>query len=213
MKTITQAIQEVLDSAPEAGFCFDKGLLNLSAFAKVINKDIEKRTFKKVQHASLVTALARLQSSSKKEGVVSKIKFEYIKVITPVVQVVYKKTSTLSNSILDFQLRFENFITSEWYVWSSRKNDIVISTSLQVFEKLQSFIKNSQPENLVEDLVTISLGVSDSYQQESGILYSITRLFARRKIPIVDLISNPGEIEIMLHKKYLIEALELLERK
>ena len=213
MITIPQVVSSIIESSPFLEDGLKKGIINLSALARQIKPEIEKKLQKKIKSGAIIVALDRL--SHKLSADLSESRFlESIGDIT-VRSKITEITFENSPSLFEAQKKLYNKI--------SQNKDLFCSFSQGVRET--ALIINSSLENLVDKIfadekviykysglssVTITYPVW--IVETPGFYYTILKLLAWHGINIFEIISTYTELTIMVYEKDVEKTFALLNR-
>ena len=139
MIKVGEKIEEIIKGDHEALFCLSRGILNLSRYARRIRDTVEQKTKKEVKWTTIVMALSRLKKKYKDvTPLVKEVELDGMTVKTPVVEIVFEKTSvTISRlPLIQKSIKPKN---EEWFRLSqnSKVIDIICSES-----RLESVVRH-----------------------------------------------------------------------
>lgn len=208
MIKIKDIVEDIIYKNEEALFALSQKFINLSAYAKQIQKEVEKRTMKKVQISGIVVALSRIQKEiGKQKALIQDIEIENITAKSPLSEIVFKKSPKILAQL------------SSLYQKINTKNDDFLTLTLSTSDvtvicsgRLKNMVLEHFSEKAIFELNGLaSLGISlnPSYHPKPNITYSLIRRIARKKIPLAETITTHTEIIFIFNEDYLSDILKL----
>jgi aspartokinase len=187
-----------------------KGLLNFSAYAKKIIPQIEKRTFKKVKHGTIVVALARL---SKNIGEIQALKPD-VKVTNLIIKSpLYEYTFDKSDQVLDriSQLTSHLSQSESYFAITQGISEVTLIMSEEIKSKIDDkFLDRTKSK--YSDLVAITIRFPDEYLSVPNVIYSLVSLLATRRINLIEIVSTYTELSFIIKKEDMSRAIEALSQ-
>lgn len=210
MIKIQDVVQNIVYKNPEALFALSHEFMNLSAYAKQIQKEVENKTMKEVKVSGIVVALSRIQNElDKKDPLIQDITIENITAKSPLSEIVFDKTPKVLS------------LLSSLYEKANAKNDDFLTMTLSTSsvtvicsDRLKSFILDHFGEKpLMEkgNLASLGISVDPIYYPKPNITYSLIRKIARKKIPLAETITTYTEIIFIFEDTHLSEVLGLFK--
>lgn len=209
MITINQAVTELLHADELAQEALREGILNFSAYAENIQKQVEKMTFKTVRHGTIVVALSRI---AKTVSVTQKLKPE-VKIIdlsvkSPLTAITYGKTADLQRRVPTLN----PFLVSP--------NDIFAliegPTQITVFcaSRIEKIVENHLGKNPLEitiNLSAVTLQLHKAHAQQPNILYALLSTLAAKHINLSGTVVTHSEVSFIVEKDKMDEAIKSLQ--
>ena len=125
MLKVTDAVEEILHEEYIAFAALQKDHLNLTAFARSIQPDVEKMTKKSVQLGTIVTALSRMQRSLGETGlIVPEVVIDDIAVKSGLIEIAYEKTYETQRALQQFSRR--KIGTAEFFTVTQGQAEITL---------------------------------------------------------------------------------------
>ncbi len=213
MITVSEIVEEELQKHPFIVEGIADDLINISSLARRIKPIIEKRLRKDVTEGAVVMAVKRLkpalQERSTPQG------FEFNEIIGDVIVRSDLNTYCFKNSqsLAQKQTLFLDQIKDQ--------NDVFCTFSQGVFERTLIVSKTLAPivtdtfkgEELIhqqEQLASITLQLSNTNVQISGIYYHLLKRIAWEGIPISEVISTTNEFTIVVPYQFVDRAFSIL---
>src|SRR3989338_3050378 len=211
MIKVGEKIEEIIKGDHEALFCLSRGILNLSRYARRIRDTVEQKTKKEVKWTTIVMALSRLKKKYKDvTPLVKEVELDGMTVKTPVVEIVFEKTSvTISRlPLIQKSIKPKN---EEWFRLSqnSKVIDIICSES-----RLESVVRHMgvKPILIFKYLTAIGLSVPARYHDQPNITFSLLHKIAEREIPMDQIFTTRDEMMLVFSTKYLSQVVEIFQK-
>lgn len=209
MIKIQDTIKDIVDSNIEVKNSLAKGLINLSSYARTIQKQVVKKAKKEVSVQSIVVALSRIERKLKAYDYLPDVKITQLSVKKPIVELVYqhneenlKKLAKVAAAASTLEDSFLSFSTST--------QDIAIVVSENIEDKVrQSF--DHEPKVYKEGLAAVSIRFGKGLVEESGVGFVLMQRIAARNIVLDEVVSTFNEFTLVFAAKQLPRVLEALE--
>ncbi len=210
MLKVGVTVEEIIKKDHEAVFCLSRNILNLSSYARIIHKRVEKATKKPVKLTTIIMSLSRLQRKLEGENpLLQDVQIDGLTVKTPLAEIVFDKTpktlSLLATLPISVQPRED-----EWFSFSQNSRGVIILCSESKLKAVTEHMK-LKPVLLLKNLSAIGIAISDKYHLEPNITFSLIHRIAERKIPLVETITTWTEIVFVCESKYLSILLEIFK--
>lgn len=212
MIKIVDVVRDILLDDEEALFAFSKGFINLSGYAKCIQKDVERKTKKKVRIPSIVVALSRLQR--KLRGVhpmVVDVVLQSSNTKSPITELVYEKTDSMVDKIGSIA-RTIHTTADDFLTITMSTHEVGVLCSDRILKDVKKHFKRL-PRAEVRDLAILSLTIDPSQYARPNITFSLLRRIARKRIVLAETISTYSEIIFAFHQSDLSKMIELFSIK
>lgn len=211
MIRISQTVEDIVRRSPLIEESLANGIINLSAFARNIRPEIEKRHLKTVTDAAILMALKRLTGTLKQREKRTKImlKLRDITVETNLTEYTFKKSETLTDlhrNLVELMSEKEECMN---YSQGIFETTVLISSNLEAdVEKL------AKAEHLVDKISGIS-AVTVRLPKESvsmpGVYYPILKALAWENINILEVISVYSELTLLFEEKDVDRAFSVIK--
>lgn len=212
MIKVGEKIEEIIKGDHEVLFCLSRGVLNLSRYAREIHELVEKKTKKQVKLPTIIMALSRLKKKLKEvTPLVKEVEIDGMTVKTPVVEIVFEKTSTTISRLPMVQknIKAKN---DEWFRLSqnSKVIDVICSES-----RLESVIKHMgvKPLLIFKDLTAVGLSIPPKYHDKPNITFSLLHKIAEREIPMDQIFTTRDEMMFIFQTKYLSQIVAIFQKE
>lgn len=209
MIQISDSVKEILS---EDGFVIEtiqRGIFNLSAYAKQIHQAVEEKTMKSVALGTIVVALTRLISTIKTQPTLHpKVEITSLSVTSGLSEITYEKTeknkiklSALSNSVIS---------TKEFFTVTEVLYEITIICSDNVLDIIINYFAQD-PKITISDLVAVSVRFSPDYIETPNIIYSLVSALATKHINIIEVVSSFTELSFIVRKSHMEQTIRALD--
>lgn len=215
MRTIQEAVGELLKSRPYLEEAIQDGLINLTALANQMIPDVEKTLSKTVKTGALVMAIKRHQS-----GKLPMIKIKATNLLKNLSNIIvrsnvsvhtYENSTSLTVNLAELSLSLSKqkglFYTFSQGVFETT---IIINNSAELELKKKLEFENPLSSSL--SLACITLYLPDENIEIPGYYYFILKKIAWEGINIVEVLSTTNEFSIILDEKNVDRAFSILKK-
>lgn len=210
MRKIQDTVRETLFADEEALYALSKNFMNLSAYAKLIHKQIEKRTTKDVKPTGIVVALSRIQRElGKIHPLVQDVVIKNITTKSPLSEIVFEKREPLLQKLSSFYAHVKTG-NDDFLSMILSTTEITILCSDRITEKVLSHFADN-PQLLRHNLASIGLSFDQKYSDMPNITYSLLRKIAQKRISLTETITTHTEIIFVFDQKRLAEVVGLFQ--
>ncbi|MEN8252923.1 MAG: hypothetical protein ABFQ62_00925 [Patescibacteria group bacterium] len=210
MKKVSDSVRAKVQSDEIAFEAMRSGIMNLSAYAKSIQDDVEKDTWKNVSTNSLVVALSRVAKELKSgESLRPDFSMEDLTIRSPLSDVSFAKTKENLEQLHAFQ---KDFIGKEnqFFMMTQSVREITIILAPEHKQLLFSYMK-SEPKEIFDNLVAITISFSPEYLTIPNVIYTIIAQIALQRVNIREIVSTYTELSIVIDEKEMQKAIEALQ--
>jgi aspartokinase len=211
MLTISSAVEQVVASSDFAREGLQTGCLNMAAYANSISEEVEMLTKKPVQKGSIVVALARLAKKYRKS--LARLEdFGLLNLVSRsgLTELTYTKTPSLQVSIAKLFER-PDIQTAPFCVATIGLGEISIVTDAKLARSIQEALgAKEQPILNRLGLSSLTMQVDITTIDMPRQSYTVIKPLALRDINIVEYITSPTELTIILHDADLKESFVIL---
>ena len=215
MITVAEAVNEVLSEDGLIIEALQRGVLNISAYAKEILAEVELRTKKPVRVGTVIVALSRLADRIDRQPIMaSKVAIESYSVATGLSNISYDKTGQV---MADLSLVNHSFIENANAFWTITmgRNDFALICSSGIAPRIVGSI-GIQPKARADAMAAISVRFCDKYLETPSAIYSLVGAMALRQINVWEIVSAYTEVIFIIHESEVeaaISALQAYQRK
>lgn len=209
MPKVAPAVAGLVRSSDLARLGMQQGLINLSALAKLLHGEINKKTNKEVSLGSIVVALVRLQKQLQLEATaLPKISIKELSVRPGLVRFIYAKDSSSVKALVNLYQAFND--SSDYLAVTQGAKEIAIITTAECSPLVQRLF--SLGKLVAEDrglaAVCVSLYPAEGEQQ---IKYHIlSRMLSASRFKIKEILNSDTELTVLVVSEGTEEDLALL---
>lgn len=208
MLKVTDAVEEILKEEYIAFAALQQDHLNLSAFARSIQPEVERLTKKSVQLGTIVTAISRMQRPVRESGViVPKVAIDDISVKSGLVELAFEKTQETQRALQVFSRR--KIGSAEFFAVTQGQAEISLIAPAKWVASIHTAFKQ-HPILTLDSLSSLTIRFSSKYITQPNVLFSLLSKFAAQKIVVVELISTFTEVSFIVHDRDIEAAFRVL---
>ncbi len=210
MIKIQGIVRDITYEEEEALYALSQGYMNLSAYAKRIRGEVEKRTKKDVKSSGIVVALSRIQKELKKApSLIQDISINNITTKSPLSEIVFEKTSTILSRLSSL---YEKVKTTgdDFLTMTLSTNEVTVICSDKIKNAVLSHFKD-KPRMIESGLASLGISLDPKYYPMPNITFSLIRRIARHRIPLAETITTHTEIIFVFSQKHLSQVLALFQ--
>lgn len=210
MRSVGDVINEIIRNYPLLEEGLSKGIINLSALARELKPNIEKRLLKLVKEGAIVMALKRA-----KEKLTREKKKKFLNILDLTVRsnlsiLTFANSNTLLGKIKNLQQNKSQkkelvFIISE----NIRETTFLVSSVLM--NLIKKTLKDERPIIELSNLSAITLRLAKETVLKPGIYYQILKMLTWENINIVEIFSTYTELTIVIDDKDVTKAFSVLK--
>ena len=209
MINIIDGVRSVLEKDDISRNALARDVLNMSAYAKRIKRDVEKFTKKPVKEATIVTALARLGIKLREQAAqIPDVEIEDISMRSGITELSYERRSDvikLLSTIHDKKQHSPNFMTT-----TIGAHEVTILASSELVENIKNVLTPAKPKFERKNLVAITVHSKPNIIDIPNITYALLRRVAVHNINLVEIVSTYTEITFIVSQKDASKVIELI---
>lgn len=212
MITVPEATKKIVERSRYLVEAISKGLINYSSLARYIKPEIEQMLFKDVSEASILMALKRLEKEMQPKFVPLKI-FETqpdMIVRSNLVEFSFRTSDTLADSFHKlFQAHREN--RSSFFTVTEGLSEAGIILSRDLEKEMDEVAQREQLLAKIPDLSCLTIRLPEENISTPGVYYFFLKSLAWEGINIVEVVSTPMEVSLILADKDINRAFAILK--
>lgn len=212
MITIPEVVQQIVTREPLVEEGLQKGIINLSAYARTIRPQIEDILMKRVQTGAIIMALRRMQTFPQNAIVLASF-FD----IKPNILI----RSNLTEFTLENSKRALSAV-AELIKQNAEDHRNIIAVTQGVYEtalivntdwkdEVQKTIPQSTINDTVYNLSAITISLPPSNVETPGVYYTILKSLAWKGINVFDVVSTKNEFTILFEDKDIDSAFTVVK--
>jgi hypothetical protein len=212
MRTISQAVEEIIQRSPFLAETIAEGIANNAQVARRIKPDVEKRLLEKVSESAIAMALHRMSKQLRKQNFGEKMlkHIHDITVRSNLVELVFSNSA--APELLD-----------ELLVGAKKRRNAFVNLSRGLHESL--LVINKEFEKEIEEVLrkqknlrrkgslsAITMRLPETTLDLPGVYYPILKAIAFEGISFVEIMSVDTEFSILFEDKDVDRAFSVLKR-
>lgn len=212
MTSVRNAVAQVVEKSEFARKGLRQGLLNISAYAKVIQSDVEALTKKEASASSIVMALSRygrqLQGEVEEDadpGITT------ISIRSKVAALTYARTTEAQERLTMLNL-LEAIKGAQYFVAIVGRMEVVVVIDAILKDVVAAHFGSMSPTIEQERLVSMLLQFDIQKGNEANVTYRVLEQLESRNITPVNVIAGSAELNILLHENESTGAYETLHK-
>ncbi len=213
MKTIQEAVEEIINQTPFIEEAIHDKLINVSSLAREIQSEVEIKLGKNVKTGAVMMAINRMspmQVLRVRKNIKSiSINLKDFIVRSDLLDYTFKNTSSLQNRIAKLYGRIEgngeSFFTVSQGIFET---NIVVSSDLK--KEVEKVLENEEIIHSMRNLASITIKLPKSNLEQSGVYYFILKQFAWANIPVQEIISTTHEITLVVKETDINKSFSIL---
>jgi hypothetical protein len=212
MITVPEATKQIIERSRYLVEALSKDLINYSSLARYIKPELEKMLYKDVSEASIIMAIKRISEEIKP-------KFAPLTIFTATPEMIVRSNLielTVTNSE---SLRTKYKLLSELY---SEKNKYyftltegVFETTIIISKDLEEQVKGALSEERItiekNNLSAITIRLPKENVETPGVYYFFLKSLAWEGVNIIEIVSTPNELSIILEDSEVNIAFGILK--
>lgn len=213
MKTIQEAVEEIINQTPFIEEAIHDKLINVSSLARELQPELEKKLGKSVKTGAVMMAINRmsplqiLRIKKNIKSISSNLK-DFI-VRSNLIDYTFNNTKTLQNRIAELLGNInesnESFFTVSQGIFET---NIVVSSNLE--KEVKKYLKREEIIHSMDNLASITIKLPKSNIEQSGVYYFILKQFAWSNIPVQEIISTTHEITLVVKEIDINKSFSIL---
>jgi aspartokinase len=210
MLTISSAVQQVVAASDFAIEGLQSGCLNMTAYAVQVCADVAKLTKKPVQKTSVVMALTRL-AKKYRDQLPETQDFKLFNLVSRsgLTELTYPKTPQLQRDVTKLFERAD-IQSAPFCVATVGLGEISIVTDNSLGRSIQNELSTHAPSLNLSGLSSLTMQVGIETIDTPRQSYTVIKQLALRNITIVEYITSPTELTIILYDRDLKESFVIL---
>jgi hypothetical protein len=204
MLTVSDAVENHIANDAFAQEALQRGVLNITAYAREILPAIENATEKSVHLPTLVVALSRLTTTVQPMAIQARVKIDNLSITSSLSEVVFERTDALLQALADFKIP----TPTTFFTVTEGLHEVAIICSTEIVNDLADL--NSKIKAQHNQLVAVSVRFGNHYLEVPNALYSLMGALAVRRINIRELISTYTELTFIVDSQDMDESISAL---
>ena len=199
MITVPEAAKTIIERSRYLTEAMSKDLINYSSLARYIKPEVEKMLMKSVSEASLIMAIKRISEEIKP-------KFTALKIFTATPEMIVR------SNLVEFTLKNEQSLRKKYkdlaqfysdeqkYFFTLTEGvfETTIIVSRDLADNIRSILQTEQILSEVKNLSSITIRLPKENITTPGVYYFFLKSLAWEGINIVEIVSTPNEVSLIL---------------
>jgi hypothetical protein len=215
MKTISDCINQIIRDSPFLEDALSRQILNYSALAKDLNKDVANKLNKPVKDGAIMMALRRYKPPVNLNHSFHLKRFFAnlgdITVRSNLCDLTYQNSSTLALN----QSKLLEEINSNKQLFYAFTRGIVESNVMISSSEKSTIVKRLKNEILIgekDKLNAISIKLPEGNSKITGLYYQIFKRLAWENVALYEVVSTTNEFTILVEDHYVDRAFSVIKR-
>lgn len=210
MLKITDIVKDILFASEPELTALSRHVLNLSAYAKRIQPEVERRALKKVQAGTIVVALSRISSDlSDEDPLLPRVVLDSIAVKSNLAEITFNKTAENKMQAQKLATK-KQFAQADFLATVYGVGEISIFCPMSLVQPIIESFKPEKPRLVLGNLAALTVQFAERYIETPNMYFALLRALAVKKLNIVELISTYTELTFLVRQKDLNELFVLM---
>lgn len=210
MLKVTDLVRQIIQSSETELTALSRGVLNLSAYAKRIQPEVQRRAKKPVKVGTIVVALSRFASGVQTEDpLLPAFILDNIAVRSGLAELAFvnsKENKTRALSLYaNKKLAQTDFLTITYGI-----GEISIFLPEEFIEIAMRVFAGEKPKLRLENLASLTVRFGEAYIETPNMYFALFRHIAVRKINIVEVVSTFTELTFLVHEQDLNDLFQTM---
>lgn len=201
MKSVVSAVQEHVSHDEVALEAMQLGILNLSAYAQIIQSKIEKETWKPVKVGTITVALSRLMNDTSFNSQLLEIKpfvhISDISIRSPLCILSFEKTDSVQKSVARIFESKNHLKEHAFFTVTQGVHEITLIFPDVISEQILKFFKE-KPKSYLRGVAGITTRFSEQYLTTPNTIHSLLAVLAVERINVLEVVSTHTELAIIV---------------
>lgn len=208
MRSISSTVRDIVTHSPLAVEALQKEILNVSAYARTIRQEVERRTMKRVSVASISVAVSRLQEEVRElPRIEPQVVVDEIVIKPNLVEIIFIRNDATHAALQRFYNTYKDSSHFVAFTYGLKEISVVISQALK--EELGTALHPTTPLCRYSDLTSIGLATKENYMDTPNVFHSLLKKLAPYGINVVEIMTTLTEISLIIETKDLDDVLNI----
>lgn len=211
MRKISEIVENIIEGDDIVKAIASRGLLNSRAYARTIQKEIEKELYKDVKLGSITTAVSRYISEVNPIKLPPQKDIQQISVQTNLDGITYERseeTSTLIQKIYkSLSVDHKTYLTVTQGI-----NEITIIAETSIIDIFRKKLDKHSSIYDISNIVGITIKFGLKYMEIPNLFYFLIQKLALKDINIIEIVSTATEVTFIIDKKDLSISLDQFQK-
>jgi hypothetical protein len=210
MNKVSDIVRAIVFSSEPELTVLSRRTLNLSAYAKRIQQEVQRKALKPVQVGTIVVALSRLSAElTDEDPLLPEVEVDSISVKTNLAEIAFNKTA--ENKLRAQRLYTgKEFAQADFLTVTYGAGELSIFAPMSLVKPILKNFKPDEPKIQLENLAALTVQFGERYIDTPNMYFALLRATAVRKLNIVELISTFTELTFLVRHADLDELFRLM---
>ena len=211
MVTIAQLVEKEVSRKPYLQEALLRGLINYGALADELLPGVQREFSRPVKHSAVMMALRRL---SEKLTHKSPKTFTFTTDISITINshlfIIAHKKSPSIHSTLQSVYETVDYSSGDVLAINIGNNEVTIISNTKHYKNIKAIMEPGPLIQDTKDVAAVSLSLSFELMDKPGFFYLVTRALTWENINILEVVSTPTELTLIVREKDATKAYETL---
>ena len=213
MRTISQAVEEIIQRSPFLMEAMAEGIANNAQIARRITPDVEKRRYEKVSEGAIAMALHRMAENIKRPhyggGFLKKM--SDITVRSNLVEFTFPNSSDILQALEDVSKKAYRH-KDAFFNLSRGVREVLLIVSEDLAADVAAALTHIRNVERIDGLSAISMRLPEESLNVPGVYYPVLRALSMEGISLVEVVSVRTEFSIIFENKNVDRAFSVIKR-
>jgi len=224
MRSVSSAVETIIQQDEIALEAMTRGVLNLSAYAEEIQSEVEKITWKEVRKGTIVVALSRFlqelqlvsEGTENLQSIRPKVYIDDISIRSPLCDISFEKTKLsqeATKKLLGSSLYKQH---NSFFTVTEGVSEITLIAPQKVYEDILKLYAeqpfSTKPKASYQNLTGISVRFSEKYLSVPNVVYVLIGQLAVQRVNIIEVVSTFTELAVIVQEHDTDTAMSALRR-
>ena len=212
MRTISQAVEEIIQRSPFLAETIAEGVANNAEIARRIKPDVEKRLLEKVSESAIAMALHRMSKQIKRPQFGEKMlkQMNDITVRSNLVELVFSNSD--APELLDALMGIAKKRKDTFVNFSRGLHESLLVVNRESEGDLAAVLRKQKNVRRKDGLSAVTMRLPATSLNVPGVYYPILKAIAHEGISFVEIMSVDTEFSILFEDKDVDRAFSVLKR-
>ncbi len=208
MVTIQDLVAELVSQDASARSSREQGILNLSAYAKQIQPELEKYLLRPIKINSIVAALRRLPTSAPSVPLLFD-RDSYLRIYAPVFVMTVLKTSQNLSRLAHYQV--QSLHDRQYFNVVAGEDRVTVVAASLYFDEFDAVFKNQL--RVIREAGVVVLKITSGADETPSLFYHLTREMHQQHISILEMLTSADQVDFVLGQKDVMLAGEAFRKR
>ncbi len=210
MIKVSDIVLELLMEDNLAREAYLLGILNLSAYAQHIQKEVEERTLKPIRKGTIIVALSRIDKKLlQQDPLQPKVVINNISVKSALCEITFEKTAGNLQKLANLNTSWIG--KREFFALTEGLAEITIICPKEAGETIIKHF-GSKPKVEFDKLVAVTVRFSPDYLDVPNTIFTLMASLAAQRINIIEVVSTFTELSFIVRQEELEKSIAALNR-